>query len=181
MRSLRAKISEVSIEITQKCPCSCLHCSSDSGPDCNVELSEGVLSSLIESIISMDVERVSISGGEPFLHANLFNMVSRLHSGGVKCVVYSSGMTIDREGRIVPVSYSGYKKLAGRAVIVFNVAAIDETVCDEVMGTKGHLSLLKESIDRARRAGLRCEAHFVPNKVNRCDPDSLLSFWFSLI
>lgn len=175
--SLNTDIAEISVEITQRCPCLCMHCSSNSRPEYETDLDEDILLALADSVSLLGIDRVCISGGEPFLHKSFFNLIDKLCENKVRCVVYSSGMIINEYGRIAAIPIENYMKLSGKVeAIVFNLASTDNSKCDTIMGTHGHLSLLQESIRRSRNAGLRCEAHFVPNRINICSPSALLAF-----
>ena len=64
-------IKDVSIEITQRCVNHCIHCSSCSSEDCTMMLQQDTLHRVIQGLHRLKVERVCLSGGEPFLHPNM--------------------------------------------------------------------------------------------------------------
>lgn len=59
-------IKDVSIEITQKCLNHCIHCSSCSSEECTMMLQLDTLRRVIKGLQRLEVERVCLSGGEPF-------------------------------------------------------------------------------------------------------------------
>lgn len=170
-------LSEASIEITQKCLCNCLHCSS-----CATQFSYSNISSLkllevANSLAKLRVKSVSISGGEPFLHDGMGKFVNSLSRNGIRCSIYTSGIIEGLSGSPEPIPLERFMQLQGKTErIVFNLESVKEGVCDYFMGVEGFLPRLKKSIANARLAGLRCEAHFVPMKINRTEILDILQF-----
>ncbi len=63
--------------ITNSCNLSCIHCSASSSNISEDELSLEEIFSLIEQFKEMKVFRFIITGGEPLLHPNFFDIISR--------------------------------------------------------------------------------------------------------
>lgn len=125
----------------------------------------------------LGVERVCLSGGEPFLHRNLETIISHIKQLGMDINIYSSGI-IESEGKISSISLAKFKTLKqlGLSKVMFNVQSSDESNYNKITGTKGHFPILKQSIYNATNAGLYTEIHFVPMKLNVKDIDSVIKF-----
>lgn len=69
------KLQEISIEITQQCPNNCIHCSSYSSWDKSQTLPFEIICSVISDAVALGAKTICISGGEPFLHPRLKEIV----------------------------------------------------------------------------------------------------------
>ena len=78
MRPLSAPI-KVSVDITSRCNLSCAHCRNEPG-SAGDDLSPAELLGIVDDVAAMGVFRLGISGGEPFAHPHLAEVVRR--SGG---------------------------------------------------------------------------------------------------
>lgn len=125
----------------------------------------------------LGVERVCLSGGEPFLYKDLENIVSYVNQLGIEVNIYSSGI-VENEGKITyisPQKFETLKKL-GLSKVMFNMQSSDETTYDKITGTKGRFSIIKKSLRNAINAGIYTEIHFVPMKLNVNDIDDVIRF-----
>lgn len=160
----------------------------------------------------MEIEELSISGGEPFLHPDLFEMVKFCKDNGIKTVIFTSGikrasaMTVEMieyiknkckqdlqeiekhepwnerlkinvkayyDRCLTPKSFEGitrqeFEKLKqlGLDKIVFDWQTFEESTDNELMGRKGLITCLMDSLIRASRTGINVDVHFIPMKPN---------------
>jgi hypothetical protein len=63
---------ELTIEVTSRCHNRCVHCSSGSSPDCNEFIDKNIIAKAIEAI---NPDKVILSGGEPFLHPEIRDII----------------------------------------------------------------------------------------------------------
>lgn len=68
-------ISEIALEIIQKCPNNCIYCSSCSSWDAESQLSFDVIKSVIDDMNELGIKKLCLSGGEPFLHENIIEII----------------------------------------------------------------------------------------------------------
>ena len=94
-------MKQISIEIIHKCPNKCLHCSSYSDITRTMKLSTDKILSIIDSAKKLNTEIISISGGEPFLHEGLVEIVQYAKMQGLKVYIYTSGITIENTDQIL--------------------------------------------------------------------------------
>lgn len=160
-------LKELSIEILRKCPNNCLHCSSLSTEHCSEIIPLSKFKEVVQSAKNLGLQTVCLSGGEPFLHPDILEMVAFLHQERLNSFIYTSGICLDEQARRIPIPTSVISKLSSTvSKLIFNVEAANEAVYDAIMGTTGNFPILLESIRRAVDSGVRVEGHFVPNKLN---------------
>lgn len=161
-------LKEISIEIIRKCPNKCLHCSSFSSEKCSEIIPFDLFKNVIIDAVKAGLKRVCFSGGEPFLHPYIVEMVRFVSEQKLESYIYSSGVYMDARGErasIPPIILEGISKYVTK--IIYNIEGADEAVYDTIMGTKGCFILLKKSIISSVEKGICVEGHFVPNKINK--------------
>ncbi len=206
-------LKDLCFEVIQTCPNKCKFCSSNSSQDKQTIITlENFKNTVMYFINHGGIEELSISGGEPFLHPDLFEMIKFCKSNGIRTVVFTSGikraseMPIEMKEYIKnkcnqdlqeieehepwnerlkrnvkayydralnPKLFQGitrqeFEKLKelGLDKIVFDWQAFEEITDDELMGRKGLITCLMDSIIRASRTGLNVDVHFIPMKPN---------------
>lgn len=172
------KVKQVSVEIIHKCPNRCVHCSSLSSMDCTKKISLDKMVEIIDGIANLNTEVLSISGGEPFLHENLIDIVEYSKSKGLKTYIYTSGIMIDKKDVVTTLNFNRLNLLskAGLDKIIFDLPAVEEDIYDDFMGTKGYLKYALKSIDNSKKLGIFTEIHFVPTKINVNQIDKIVSY-----
>ncbi|MFL0196029.1 radical SAM protein [Clostridium sp. WILCCON 0269] len=168
----------VSIEICQRCPNKCIHCSSASSKECNTYISIEKLKEIVDGLKLLEAKSISISGGEPFLHSGLLDIVSYINSKGIDISIYTSGIVFNEYGEYSSLDGKVISKLSKIGVnkLIFNVQSLKEERYDEIMQTKGNLPLLMESIKLCKENNIFTEIHFVPMKLNIDEIDDMINF-----
>lgn len=86
-------LKDLCFEVIQTCPNKCKFCSSNSSQEKTTIISlEQFKRTVMHFINQGGIEEISISGGEPFLHPDLFGMVKFCKENGIRTVVFSSGI-----------------------------------------------------------------------------------------
>lgn len=86
-------LKDLCFEVIQTCPNNCKFCSSNSAPDKQRIITlEDFKRTVLYFMNQGGIEELSISGGEPFLHPDLFEMVRFCKSNGIRTVVFTSGI-----------------------------------------------------------------------------------------
>lgn len=87
------KLRDLCFEIIQTCPNECQFCSSRSTKYEKKIIPLDVFEKTIEHFMQQGgIEEISISGGEPFLHPMLFEMVRFCKAKGIRTVIFTSGI-----------------------------------------------------------------------------------------
>lgn len=86
-------LKDLCFEVIQTCPNECKFCSSNSNKDRNRIIEFPIFKKTIEHFMKQGgIQEVSISGGEPFLHPDLFKMVEFCKEQGIRTVIFTSGI-----------------------------------------------------------------------------------------
>lgn len=86
-------LKDLCFEIIEKCPNECKFCSSNSCFSKDKIISFDDFKRVIDYFVSIGgISELSLSGGEPFLHPDIFNMISYSKSLGIMTVVFTSGI-----------------------------------------------------------------------------------------
>lgn len=160
-------LREISIEIIRKCPNNCLHCSSLSNRACTERLPYDKFMEVVSDAKKLGAKTICLSGGEPFLHNRIIDMIRLVSEYGMDCYVYTSGIVLDSLDQPMPIPTETLKQISGYAAkLIFNIEAGTEQTYDRIMGTKCCFKKMHQSAVRAASEGLCTEAHFVPMKIN---------------
>lgn len=159
-------LKEISIEIIRKCPNNCLHCSSMSNKFCDECMPLEKFREVVIDAAELGAKTICLSGGEPFLHSKIEEMVDFVFNNGLNCYIYTSGVVFTNNSfsSIPNVVLSRIRKHVTK--IIFNLEAAKEGTYDKIMGTKGCFAKVKQSIINANSYNIATEVHFVPMKLN---------------
>jgi radical SAM protein with 4Fe4S-binding SPASM domain len=108
----RPKVYSVAIEVTAHCQQKCTYCYNawreDNGASLDVSLSKKLLARVEKLLASVDVDHVTVTGGEPFARRDVFELFDLLKTSGVGIQVISNGGLIDDKlaARIAPYGVS---------------------------------------------------------------------------
>ena len=160
-------LSEISIEILQRCPNRCIYCSSHSNPQATHIIPFEIIKNVIDDAKSLGCKTVCLSGGEPFLHPQILDIISYIAKQHLTCYVYTSGIYMkDEVYSSLPNEY--IEAIRGMVdKVIFNVEADSSALYDQIMGTDvGGFDMMKKSINDCVSSGLVVETHVVPMQVN---------------
>lgn len=171
-------MKQVSIEIIQKCPNNCIYCSSNSNLDCSVFLPKERVFSTIDGFNELDIKILCLSGGEPFLHSDIVDIVMYAKRKGLQVVIYTSGIYWTERDKYscLPENLIKQVKEAGVDKLIFNLQALEEEKYNQIMGTKDNLQNVIKSIKKSKEHGIYTEIHFVPMKINIDQIDQIVKF-----
>src|SRR5215475_3715727 len=82
-------------DLTYSCPLRCVHCYAEAGRRDSKQLGAEDLYKVTDALISMQPKAVMLSGGEPLLVNELFEIAERLFNAGVEVYLYTGGWTLD--------------------------------------------------------------------------------------
>lgn len=158
-------LKELKIEVTQKCPLNCLHCSSESNKAKDVELSFKEVSKVVQEAKEMGVKKIAISGGEPLLYDYLIDVIKECNRHYISTIIYTTGIkTIKLE--IPSDKYIKDVKRTGINKIIFSIHGSVPETHDKITRISGSFEKTINSVKRFIRNGINCEFHFVPLKLN---------------
>lgn len=86
-------LKDLCFEVIKTCPNNCLFCSSCSSPDATTIIPLDLFKRTIDHFLSIGgIEEISLSGGEPLLHPNIFEMIAYCKEKGIRTVLFTSGI-----------------------------------------------------------------------------------------
>lgn len=155
------ELKEIKIEVTQKCPLNCLHCSSEANISKSVELTSEQVIQIVKDAKKLGVREITLSGGEPLLWPPLCEVISFCEEVNVPVVVYTTGNPL-----FDSTSLLGSLTKAGLKSVVVSLYGASPEIHDSI--TRVH-----ESFDRTLFAiknmiseGIRVGIHFVAMSPN---------------
>lgn len=107
-------IKELDIQVTNQCPLSCLHCCCSSGPRETIGPGTEAWVKVIRDAAKLGVQRIDITGGEPFLRSDLNVIVNQIASYGMHYEIQSTWIPKDSllvfENRTNVISLDGLER-----------------------------------------------------------------------
>ena len=149
-------------DITEKCDLYCAHCHrKPSLYDQEESLSNEKCLSIIEDIAKMNPRILLLAGGEPLLRKNVFDIIDKCKSSGVKVGLLTNGTLINKAmAQIIKdhdVNYVGIS-IDGK-----------ETYHDHFKGKDGSFKLSWSAIDNLLKCGIQTGVRFTLTKENKDD------------
>lgn len=92
MNNLQLKSAYV--EITSKCNLYCRHCYNNSSITNNTELATKTIKNLYEDFANNNIRYIALSGGEPFLHTNIQNILDFSEKYSIDTQIVTNGVLI---------------------------------------------------------------------------------------
>ncbi len=158
---------ELSIELTDRCPLRCLHCSSMSGPACKNQLSRKTSLQLVEEAAAIGAMKISFGGGEPTVADHFIDILTKVNNMGMHAEVFTCGISLqDNRQCSIPddiVNYCGELK---QVKFIFSIHGATPDIHERATQTPCSFEYLNESIEKCLRVGIECETNFVPTKIN---------------
>lgn len=161
------QLKELSLEITQRCPNCCLHCSSLSSMKAKNELPYPLIKRTLWEAKGLGATTISLSGGEPFMHPKLREIVHYIKNLGMACFIYTSGLTYINND-YCSILKDVLEEIKGEVEkLIINIESVNPINYKRIMGTDFNgFTLMQKSIATAVSLGFIVEAHLVPMKIN---------------
>lgn len=161
---MEPKLLDLTMEIIQRCPNSCLFCSSLASMHSRHILSYDEIRYVAKQAVSLGLQTIGISGGEPLLHPNIKQIIPALNENLI-VRLYTTGIHLDVHGKAIHFSdWSAFDP--SRTTLVFNVQSTNPKVHDCLTRRSGSLNLTRNALLSAKQRGFRVEVHLVPNRLN---------------
>lgn len=158
------KLTELTIEIVQRCPNRCLYCSSLAGPKAEGIIKREVILDVARQAKELGLETISLSGGEPLLYPELVDLVKELASIDLHVNLYTTGIKMDLGQAVACTDWSFLPR--GESTIIFSLQSADPTLHDSLVSRIGAFDLTHQALLSAISQGYDVETHIVPNRLN---------------
>lgn len=142
---MKYPLDDAQIEITNRCNLSCKHCFNNSGSPHPNEMTTDVVLSVIDELSSMGARQVTLTGGEPFLHPDIYAIIEHARKAPMSVDIFTNGTLITQD-IIEKISKSGVRR--------FNISvdSINPSIHDEFRGKKGALQKTLHGISLLQKA-----------------------------
>ena len=112
---------------------------------------------ILSKLIKAGINRVTISGGEPLLYSNIYNIVKSLHCHGINVTIISNGF--------IPENIEVYRNVEE---IVFSLDSVDPVINESIGRGAKHQYEVVEALRIARQLnpGVRIRINSVVSKIN---------------
>jgi radical SAM protein with 4Fe4S-binding SPASM domain len=149
---------------TLKCNLRCVHCYANAGLKAENELLAEEARFFIEDLASMRVPVLLLSGGEPLLRGDIFELISYAVSRGLRCSLSTNGTLITPEvaEKLKEISYVGV-----------SIDGLRETN-DSFRGVKGAFDRAFEGLLNVKQAGVATGIRLTVTKYNLEDIPALI-------
>lgn len=154
-------VKDLCFEIIESCPNECKFCSSNSCIDKKQIISFDDFKRVIDYFISEGgIEELSLSGGEPFLHPDIFEMVSYAKKYNIRTVIFTSGIKRPKRLSDEEIDYFTNKMNEKVNEILeteaWNIRLIDNVkrYYNRIINPNTFSSISKEELERMKSIGL---------------------------
>jgi MoaA/NifB/PqqE/SkfB family radical SAM enzyme len=159
---------ELTLEITQRCMNNCIYCSSYSNRNSKHEIQLDKIKSIIDECKELGFTHINLSGGEPFLHKDIVEIVKYINSKGLHIDIYSSGI-VQYKGNYLDSIHQTTLSIIQPYInnIIFNVQTLKPNKYNRIVNESHSIELLFKSIKNSISVDINIEINFVPMKLNK--------------
>jgi len=175
-----SSFNELSIELTKKCALNCVYCSSEAHISRDEKLD---LEKLKETVLNVKnsnwIKTISLSGGDPLLYSDFVNFFTFLRGLKFKIIIYSSGVMLDQNSKLIPISQKMLKSIRISDInpkIHINIQGFDRNSIEAINGKPGSYDCIHQTIANIKRENMFLGANVVPFKTNFQNIEKIYDF-----
>ncbi len=161
---MATQLKEIKIELTQRCPLACVHCSTSSHRRQLSSLPSSTVVRLLKEGAVLGVERVVFTGGEPLVYPDLRQVVSAAASAGIHATLYTTGILDDLLNEISSEQIAALVSL-GIKRFIFSIYSGSASIHESIT-RYGTFAPTLAAIRNAAVSGVPVELHFVAMRRN---------------
>jgi radical SAM protein with 4Fe4S-binding SPASM domain len=168
-RSAAVRRPVVVWNVGRRCNLHCVHCYSDSfNREFGGELSTAEGRALLDDLADFDVPTVLLSGGEPLLRPDLFELIEHGRSRGLR-------ITLSTNGTLITPEVAGRIRALGVSYVGISLDGIGATN-DRFRGHRGAFDKAMAGFRACREAGQRAGLRMTLTRRNCQDLDAIFDF-----
>ena len=154
------KLKEIKIEVTHDCMLRCVHCSSNSEDNTELNMDWKSCKKILDDAAYMGVETVAFSGGEPLLWEHIVRAADQAARYGMDVYIYTTGNA--------PGAKKLLEKLYGVRLskVMLSLFGANAEQHEKVTLSFGSYDETIEMVEYCVTIGLFTEFHFVPMSSN---------------
>jgi MoaA/NifB/PqqE/SkfB family radical SAM enzyme len=170
----RPTLYALAIELTAHCNQKCAYCYNawreDGGASVGSTARTALMTRLDRLLDAFAIDHVTLTGGEPFAHKDVFGVIERLHGAGVGVQMISNGGMITdaiaQKLSAFPIRY-----------VQITLNAPEAALHDEHVGGEGHFDRTIAGIEALRRHGVPVVGCVVVTRKNARLVGAILARW----
>lgn len=150
------------IQLTSKCNMKCKHCfvyAEVRGVEIDINIFEN---KIINTLKEMNVERVTLTGGEPLLYKHLFKVTKLILDNNIKVTLCTNGLTLNEE------FIKNYSEL-GNVKVNISLDGIDKEGYENFRGIKNSFETVIKNINLLSQYGILKGILVTPNIYSSID------------
>ena len=154
-------------ELTRNCNLSCVHCraSAACGPHGD-ELTTDECKDIIDNILAFSSPTVILTGGEPLLREDIFDIIEYGNAKGLRLVIAINGTLLDRQ-RALKLKEGGIKRVS------MSIDGKDRVTHDAFRGVEGSFDAVMNSAKILSDTGLPFQINTTVTRLNADDLESV--------
>jgi radical SAM protein with 4Fe4S-binding SPASM domain len=160
-------LSELTVEITWQCLQNCIHCSSGASINAQESLSKDEVINVANDFKELGGKKIELSGGEPFLHTDISDLLLELKKMNLAVNVFTCGV-ISKESDWTGTMQRTVELVKERGVdkVVFSLHGANAGTHDDIVKSKGSFSQAVEFMRELVKEKVCVGIHFVPMTLN---------------
>jgi len=170
-------LQEITVEITQQCLQKCVHCSSVATIKSQKTLTKDEIIRIAQDFANLGGKTMELSGGEPLLHDEIFNLIPILKSLKIRVNVFTCGKITDSNdfARILKEKAVVLKR-QGVNKVVLSVHGANSQTHNDIARSQNSFSHAVTFIQELVKENLPVGIHFVPMSPNFEEFKDLVEF-----
>ncbi len=159
----------ISWNITQRCNLRCPHCYLAAGEAGENELTTAEALDLIDQMAAAGTEMLVLSGGEPLLREDVFDLARHAAGRGIMVVLGTNGVLIDG---------TAARRIADSGIrgVAISLDSLDPRIHDAFRAMQGAWALAVSGIDRCLEHGVRVLVQTTVMKKNLREMPAIVDF-----
>ena len=157
------------LHITNLCNLKCKHCYASAGQKLNNELTFNEIKSIVDELVEMKINYITLSGGEPFARDDLYEIIKYIRDKDVNIMITTNGTLLDEEA-IKKIKELGVDSL--QISIDSNIREIH----DKFRGVPGCFDKAVEGIRLCKENGIKVSLMSTLSTINRENIQDLIKF-----
>jgi len=159
----------ISWNVTKACNLKCSHCYRDAGKKDPQELNTKEAKELLQDIAHANFKIIILSGGEPLLRKDIYELISFAASLSLRPVLGTNGTFITKE-------VADKLKKAGLTRAGISIDSIDAKIHDEFRQKKGAWEATVKGMKACKEVGLDFQAHTTVSQTNFREIEKITDF-----
>jgi radical SAM protein with 4Fe4S-binding SPASM domain len=161
-----AKPTIIAFEITRRCPLHCRHCRAAADSTQQDTLSTDQCKHILDAIAELHKCVVVLTGGEPMVRSDIFELVEYGRSIGLRMAVATCGAMFDK---LAAMRF----KQAGLLSLSFSLDGPDAQSHDDFRQMPGAYDIMLKAVMLARAAGIRFQINTTVTALNADNLDAI--------